>query len=365
MARGRRRRPRLTAYFLAISIGGALGGLATAILAPLVFERYLELPLSLLAACALAAGLWARDALAQGRRAGLLLAGLLAGAVLIGLGSLLASTGRSADEIARHRNYYGLLRVREEAPGDPLAMRQLFHGRIIHGAQFLDPSRARMPTTYYGTSTGVGLAITRHPARLAQRPMTIGAIGLGAGTLAAYGEPGDSIDFFEIDPAVRDLATTHFTFLRDTPARVEFVMGDARLSLERRLHTPGGQARYDVLVVDAFSGDAIPVHLLTRECLALYRRAIKADGLIAVHISNRYLDLQPVVRGLADEAGLATVVLSLSAVPAARGQGSTWAVITSNVDWLSSVAGTPSIVPAGTRRAVWTDDFSSLLPVLR
>jgi spermidine synthase len=351
----------LTGFYLLLSIGGAAGGTFMAIGAPALFDRYVELPLALLAACGLLGVVVARD----GSAARLRTAGVAGAALAFGLGiGILVRDTRSSDEIARHRNVYGMLRVRQEPATDSLAMRFLYHGRVLHGAQFLDPDRELTPTTYYGTSTGVGWAIARHPKRVDGMPLRIGAIGLGAGTLAAYGRAGDAITFYEIDPAVLDMARAHFTFLDKSSADVRIVMGDARLSLERDLAS-GPPPRFDVLVVDAFSGDAIPVHLLTRESFALYRQALSADGIMAIHVSNQYLDLQPVVHGLADEHGMAVVVISLGAVPAFRAPGSTWMLVTSNARFMAETPNMPATTVPDDRHIVWTDDFSSLMSVLR
>src|SRR5262249_1207938 len=152
-------------------------------------------------------------------------------------------------------------------------------------------------TAYYAEGSGVDVAIRQHPRRKAGLPLTIGAIGLGAGTIAAYGAPGDSLRFFEINPDVVDFAHRYFTYLRDTPAAVDVVEGDGRLSLEREMAAPDRRHRYDVMVVDAFSGDAIPIHLLTTEAMALYWDALKPDGILALHTSNRHVNLARVVLG--------------------------------------------------------------------
>ena len=177
-----------------------------------------------------------------------------------------------------------------ETLGDADATRTLVHGTITHGLQFLAPDRRRFPTTYYGRQSGVGLAIlnTRHSAQ------RVGVIGLGAATLASYGRPGDYYRFYEINPLVIEVARKQFTYLSDCPAKVDVVLGDARLSLDRE---PSQQ--FDVLAVDAFSSDSIPVHLLTLEAFRLYFRHLRPDGVLAVHVSNTHLKLEPVVGRLA------------------------------------------------------------------
>src|ERR1051326_6211762 len=199
----------------------------------------------------------------------------------------------TADYKLTVRNFYGALKVRDSGPEtDYGATRTLTHGTINHGEQFLNPARRRLPTTYYAPITGVGIAVREKQKR---GPMRVGVIGLGTGTLSAYGRAGDYYRFYEINPLVPGIARTLFTYLNDCPAKVEIVMGDARLSLERQ---PDQQ--FDVLAVDAFSSDSIPVHLLTKEAMLLFYRHLKPDGILAVHISNRYLDLQPVLAGHRD-----------------------------------------------------------------
>src|SRR5205814_881496 len=191
------------------------------------------------------------------------------------------------------RNFYGALRVSDEGDGVTEAtIRRLTHGTIVHGEEFLDAGRHMQPTTYYGYNTGVGLAMQEAQRRLGLR---VGVIGLGAGTLAAYGRPGDTYRFYDINPLVIDIARSQFRFLPDCKAKVDVVLGDARLSLERE-----APENYDVLAVDAFSSDAIPVHLLTREAIALYFRHLQPGGVLAVHVSNKYLNLAPVVGMAAD-----------------------------------------------------------------
>jgi SAM-dependent methyltransferase len=204
------------------------------------------------------------------------------------------------------RNFYGTLKVfdyaRDEAEEH---YRLLMHGATTHGLQFFDPAKAMLPSTYYGEHSGVGLAL-RHLPRATGRKL--GLVGLGTGTLAAYGRSGDQLRIYEINPAVEQLARDPFTHLARSPAKIDVVMGDARLSLEREF-AAGGSQQFDLLALDAFSSDAIPVHLLTREAVALYLRHLRPDGMLAVHISNRYLNLEPVVRALAQEFGMGMVTI--------------------------------------------------------
>jgi spermidine synthase len=188
-------------------------------------------------------------------------------------------------------------------------------------------------------------------------------IGLGAGTIAAWGRTGDTIRFYELNPQVVDLAHTHFSFLKDSAAAVDVVTGDGRLALEREVDAANGFAPYDVFVVDAFSGDSIPVHLLTRECFALYRRALAPDGVLALHVSNKHLDLRPVVRGLADETGLRTFEIVTSGQPAVAATSSLWMLLTGSPAFDAGPFAVTS--GGGERTLIWTDAFSSVLSLLR
>jgi SAM-dependent methyltransferase len=282
----------LTEFYLIMSAGGAAGGLFVAVVAPALFPMCVELHLGLLAAALLTPMAWMCDSRAgwfHARNAWVWLC--MAGVVIpltIGLTSDVAITLRNVYRISR--NFYGVLRVIEHHPETPsAAYNELAHGGTRHGLQPVDPKLARLPTTYYGLTSGVGLALSWHHA---DRPRRVGLIGLGVGTLATYGRKGDVYDFYEIDPAVRDLATNFFRYLRDTPAKIHLIPGDARLALERR-----EPQQYDVLVLDAFSSDAIPIHLLTAEAFEVYRRHLAPDGVVAVHVSNHYFNLRPIVAG--------------------------------------------------------------------
>ena len=264
------------------------------------------------------------------------------------------------------RNFYASLRVTQDLFSYPgTTVRTLMNGSIQHGTQIFGTDQLRStPTTYYARDSGVGLAIRFCCGgdNQAQRPRRIGVIGLGAGTIAAYGRPGDRIRFYDINPAVAPIARNVFTYIRDSPAQIDIIEGDARTSLARE-----PPQNFDVLVVDAFSGDAIPIHLLTREALALYRRHLAPGGILAFHISNRHVDLEPPIALLAASAGMeARHVYSLGKdEPGAY--ASTWMLVTDRADFflqpeLVAHAFDPDTKP-GLR--VWTDDYSALLPVLR
>jgi hypothetical protein len=358
---------RLTAFYLAVAAGGGIGGLAVALVAPMVLDRLWEfqfftlMPLVLLTIAA------ARDPASRLRRGAwrigwLVLAGALAAAIVA---FVKPPEPDGSTEVARRRNFYGILIVTDDDPKFQPALRRLQNGKILHGAQFVDPEHTQEVTTYYGDGSGVEVAIDHHPKREAGQPLQIGVIGLGAGTIAGLGQAGDTMRFFEINPAAVEFARRYFTFLSGTKAHVEIAVGDARVSLERELRDPARQHTYDVLAIDAFSGDAIPVHLLTREAFALYRDALREDGVLAVHVSNHYLDLPPIVRGLAAEQGRRAVRIEAPDDESRALESSTWMLVTSNAALLENAAPYIQSPEPGERSLVWTDAFSSLLQVLK
>ena len=273
----------------------------------------------------------------------------------------------SARAVYESRNFYGVLRVVEESSDDPdLHAIKLRHGRIVHGVQYPAPDKRREPTAYYGRESGIGLAIANHPGR--ERGLRIGVIGLGVGTLAAYGDGNDVLRFYEINPDVVRLAGVGgrtFTFLSDTAARVEVALGDARITLEREL-AHGTPQRFDVLALDAFSSDAIPIHLLTREAAEVYLGHLAAGGILAIHISNRFLDLEPVVRGIARQFGLAHVFVSSEGNDELSWR-STWALLarTREVLDLPAIAGVADDESPDAPAVLWTDGYSNLFRAVK
>jgi SAM-dependent methyltransferase len=244
-------------------------------------------------------------------------------------------------------------------PHAPDAMRKLVHGTINHGQQFLDPERRDLPTSYYGPSSGVGLAIREAQHR---GPDRVGVIGLGTGTLASYGRSGDYYRFYDINPLVIRLATTEFTFLKDCKARLEIALGDARLSLEKE---PSQQ--FDVLAVDAFSGDSIPVHLLTDEAFELYFKHLKPGGVLAVHVSNRYLNLEPVVHAIAAHLHKEDGTVDTEDEDTAGIFGSTWVLVSGRHEFFQDplLHGVAGQVESQAKLRLWTDDFSNLFQILK
>jgi hypothetical protein len=420
----------LTGYYLCIAAGGAAGSLFVTLGAPLLFSDFRELQVGLVLLLALlgmvclsqrsrtivvglAAGAaavlivvpllraeggneWSAWLFSFGRElrallstqawaiagaAGVLVFGLLQGrriaaewrarmvVVPVLLAGILAAVfvrqaaSNTHGVFQASRNFYGAFRVQlfDYAPDPTTHFFTLTNNGIDHGQQFRGGPQAQWPTTYYSETSGVGRAF----AALPFRPRRIGAVGLGTGTIAAYGRPGDTIHFYEINPAIVGIASTTFTYLKGTHATVSIALGDARLVMERELRN-GPSQQFDLLIVDAFAGDAIPVHLLTREALALYRRQLRPDGIIAVHISNRHLDLRPVVEALAEDAGLNHVTINDTVIQTRWWLYNTvWVLLSPDATVLdrAPIAQVPR--SAINRRILWTDDHASLFDVIQ
>lgn len=350
LAQRRPSREHLTRFYLMLSLGGAVGGALVSLVAPRILPAYWELAAGYLLLAVFATAIvraWP-------------------GAMVAAVATALACTAFGALQVrddlrgARvlQRNFYGTLSTADIAVDRPQeAFRRLFHGSVIHGEQFLAPERRREATTYYGTTSGLGRAI----AATRREGQRVGTIGLGAGTTAAYGRAGDVHRFYEINPQVLDVAKTEFTFLSDTPARVEHVLGDARLMLERE-----APQAYDVLAVDAFSGDSVPVHLITREALQVYLRHIREDGIVAFHVTNKHLMLPPVVQRLASDAGLLAVLVHDPATGTDL-RRTDWVLVARRADVLKRTEILEAVVPFPSLPGlgVWTDDTNNLFDVLR
>jgi len=349
----RRPPPRyFTHFYLALAAGGAAGGMTVALIAPLAYRATFELPVLLaLIALAGAAATWR----APRQRAVALVA--MAGTTFFGVAYALGTTSGS---VHMSRSFYGPLRVQQAMTGD-VAVRRLVHGVIAHGEQAIDPARAREPRAYFTATSGAGRAIR---ATQGAAPVSVGIIGLGVGTLAAYARAGDTFRFYELDPNVLDVARSEFTYLATSRGEISHVLGDARLSLEREL-AGSASPRYDVLVLDAFASDAIPVHLLTREALQLYLRMLQPDGTLAFHVSNRFLDLSAVVAVLAAHEGLSAKLVVDRPPQGSAASPSVWVLLRRTAAlWPAALAHLPDAV-ASPQLRVWTDAYSSLLPVLR
>jgi spermidine synthase len=357
---------RLTLFYLILSAGGVCGGLLCAVAAPLLLPALWDHHFALLFSGGLACAVWfdERGWLDSENRPPLPAAAAAIAVAAVVLLDLAASITEYSDAIAGSRNFYGELRV-EDYPEERAVLMK--HGRIIHGLQFR--GLPAVPTMYYGFQSGVGRAVTalRNRADAEQRGLRIGLVGLGTGTLAAWGRPQDQLVFYEINPDVVRLAQAHFSFLKDCRGKVDIVEGDARLSLE--FEEP---RQFDLLVLDAFSGDSIPIHLLTREALAVCRRHLAPQGILAVHISNLHFNLARLTAGLADDAGMACIQLtdavvldSASGRPMASAPGSRWSLLAETSEPLrADVLQQTSPAPAASERVVWTDDYSNLLQLI-
>jgi hypothetical protein len=424
----------LTSFYLMVAAGGALGGLLVTVAAPFLLRGFWEYHFGLIAAVALTLFVLFRERsglLFQGRSvavwslcgvigvswaalayklrleiqhswrsyAGLLGLALIVLAVLALDRRGLRLLGRpprvwtawamlcitwvaltivlgkhiqqSMDGIVdARRNFFGVLRVLElyrDYPEDHQF--SLMHGRIEHGFQLQDKEMRHWPVSYYGPDSGIGQAMLNHPRRLDHEPMRIGVIGLGTGTMAAHGRQGDTIIFYEINPQVVQLSDKYFTYRRDSPARTEVVLGDARVSLERA-RQQGESREFDVLVVDAFSSDAIPVHLLTRECFEVYRYHLQPDGILAVHITNRYFDLSPVVRNLVPEdarSEMQALWFHDAGNASQRTDRTDWVLLTSNQRFLANPEVQRHVTPWNDPvppPLIWTDDYSNLFSLI-
>ena len=348
----RRPAPRqLTSFYFHVAAGGALGAVLVGVVAPLVFSNNYDVAIGLLLTAVLGLVVaWPGSRLMR----------VVWAALLVDQLALVASQAASDDStILRVRNFYGTLRVTHTHQPLKADVRALYHGVIVHGRQVYQLDLRRVPNTYYARTSGLGIALDQccHG-----RPRRIGVIGLGTGTVAVYGNPGDTITFYEINRAVEDIAKSYFTFLGDSPAFIKIVPGDARVSL-----TAEPPQRYNVLVVDAFSGDAIPAHLMTKQALEVYRRHLAPGGIVAFNVSNDFLALAPVVQQLARNAGM-QVVRVIAHEDLARGLfDSEWVLVTANAEFLANPvvvrARQPIEVPAGLR--LWTDDYSSLFPIIK
>jgi hypothetical protein len=269
------------------------------------------------------------------------------------------------DVVARARSFFGVVSVEEWDRGNPAEHESVLrHGRITHGRQFVDPAKRRIPTSYYTYNSGVGRAITYCTEASNGRALRVGTVGLGVGTLATYARPGDDYRFFEINPDILWLAEEYFTFLSDCRGRWDVVMGDARLSLERELDEEGPH-RYDVLVLDAFSGDSIPQHLLTAQAFDLYNQHLAPDGVIAVHVSNRYLKLAPVVYGQAEDYGLQVLRVCTGGDAGQLAYPANWMLLTRNERFLREVKAEPPDDDDEFEVPRWTDDYNNIFQLLK
>ena len=341
----------LTSFYLMVSLGGALGGITVGLIAVKVFNTYYEFGVGLVVTLLIAAYVTRLMHSAVPMLA-LAAVGFTGFHVYAYIGYL------AKDTRVMTRNFYGALRVKDiGADGEKDAVRRLMHGVIMHGEQYRDPERRREPTTYYGATSGVARAIKA----LEGSAMRVGVVGLGTGTLAAFGRPADIYRFYEINPQVVDIANREFTFLADSGAKIEHVLGDARLSMERE-----PPQNYDLLAIDAFSSDSIPVHLITREALAVYLRHLKPGGVIAFHVTNRFLHLAPVVKSIAGEHDLHVALISDDAEDSELAR-TDWVLVTRDQALLErpEIAEHVGDIESIPGLRVWTDDFNNLFQILK
>jgi hypothetical protein len=364
----------LTSFYLMVAGGGALGGFLVTVVAPRVLRGFWEYHFGLLATTLLVIWILFRDgAVPEHRRSaqswgvvGVL--SVLWIALAVALGKNIRESTQSNVEMAR--NFFGVLKVQELFKDDPSQHQfSLVHGRIEHGYQFVDPIKREWPVSYYGPTSGMGTALLLHPNRQYRMSMRIGVIGLGAGIAAVYGGPGDVIRFYDINPEVVRLSEKYFTYRKATKARSDVTLGDTRISLER-LRAEKESQQFDVLVVDAFSSDAIPVHLLTKECFETFRYHLKRDGILAFHVTSRYFDLKPVLRNLivpGPGPQMQALWFNDPGDPEHATDRTDWVLLTNNQMFLNNpevrrrITPWPDAVPPPIK---WTDDYSNLFSVI-
>lgn len=360
----------LTSFYLLISVGGAIGGIVVTLIAPIVFKGYWELPLGFALSWVLFAFVNVID---KARATGKWLRILNSTLILYGVTFAVILAFQSiavdfSDRVLMERNFYGVVRVKQTQIGEPsMDVNQMTHGVTVHGVQFISPQFRDQPATYYTQHSGVGLGLLHNPQR--GLGMRVGVLGLGVGTLAAYGQAGDVYRFYEINPAVIRLAEGdggYFSYLKDSPAHVEIVPGDARLSLEREL-ARGLSQNFDLLALDTFDSDSIPVHLIDKQAFEIYLQQLKPGGILAVHISNRRFDFVPVIWKMAQAFNLHMVLIEdpgddPGALP------STWVLLSGDAQLLDN----PQISRYATNMdgyttdiQLWTDDYSNLIQILR
>lgn len=346
----------LTEYYLLMSAGGAVGGLAVSIVAPVVFKTFFEWTIALLAGFAFLS--WIACRALRVRGTGAIVWGAVSLAILVPMARWEFDVGI---RVERARDFYGMLSISEhkdEATHE--TFRSFFSGSTRHGRQNMDPAHRREPLTYYSPKSGVGIALSSVKTKADAK---VGVIGMGAGTVACYAEPGQTYRFYELNPTAVDLALKWFTFIPDLKqrgAKYEAVLGDARLTLE---HEPA--QNFDVLLLDAFSGDSVPVHLLTREAFELYLRHLKPDGLIAVHITNHYLNLAPVVERAAKEFGLGTSRIAHRPEDGDGCYSTDYILVTRNQEFLKAH---PPQLPSYAKHVdvpLWTDHRHNLFQILQ
>ena len=363
---------KLTSYYLMIAAGGALGGFIVAVICPLIFNSYIELNLGIIACIMLTLLADIHHKLPRSRRLFWALVIMIVGIWSVTYRTPIDSDGRTS--LCQTRNFFGVITVWYDAADSPQDSRYLLqHGTTFHGIQFQDAAKRHIPTAYYGTEAGVGMsldAISQQRRGLpftfddtTRDPLRIGVVGLGVGTIATYGMPSDYFCFYEIDPAVLKIAEDNrwFSFLSDCPSKYDVLIGDARLVMEGQL-----DQNFDLLVIDAFSSDSIPVHLLTVEAIEVYLRHLKTDGILAFHLSNRHLDLPSVVLRLADELGLSARRVHDDGDDDLATFAATWVLLSRDSDLLNTqIIDNKEDNIKRLDIKLWTDDFVNLFEILK
>lgn len=345
----------LTRFYLMIALGGALGAILTGILAPLLLPAYYEFELGLTLAAVLLYLRLKSSTTAEfpSLRTGMACAGLL---VAGGIGITVTQiVNYNKDAVFTGRNFYTVLRVKEYGtPGEDTHSRVLVHGVINHGEQFLSPKYRRSATRYYSNDAGIGRALI---SKYDKPAVKVGILGLGAGAVSVYARKSDHWRMYEINPMVLDIARRDFTYLADSPAKIDVVLGDGRLAIERE--APQG---YDLLAMDAFSSDSVPAHLITSEAFTAYERHLKPDGILAIHVSNRFIDLAPAIKALADQHGFHGVIVYETGATV-----SDWILLSKDKSVLAHprIADGAQALPEKKGMKPWTDDFHNLVQVLR
>jgi hypothetical protein len=355
----------LTTFYLMVSVGGALGGIFVNLIAPHIFTGYQEYYTAWL----LTIAILAVSCLPRWDALSLIRSGVPWGILALAIFGVMQGINGDANVVFVQRNFYGVLHVKAWQSPDGLGNGySMVHGVTVHGIQYLSPDLRDQPTTYYVQDSGVGLILLNHPRR--GQGMRVGVLGLGVGTLAAYAQPGDWYRFYEINPTVVDIAEGQggrFSFLKDCRGEVTVVTDDARLALEREL-AEGQPRNFDVLVLDAFSSDSIPIHLITKEAIAIYLQHLAPTGILAAHISNRHLDLRPVLWQIAREFNLSMLVIDRPAVPGDDGFSSRWVLLARDPASLQISALQGHAVPYNESvpsLRLWTDDYSNLFQILK
>ena len=353
----------LTSFYLALSIGGALGGIFVGLIAPLIFTLYWEVYLILFLTCLILFLLYKNNnefSSIRKKYSAIMYYSLIIFSFIFLLSLYNHYNEYAENSITSERNFYGILNVRlQESTEENGYKKTLSHGTITHGYQFISPEKQGIPTSYYGNDSGVGLAFEILGK---EENIRVGAIGLGAGTISAYGKKGDYFKYYEINPAVIELANNEFSYIKNSLADHEIALGDARLTLDSEK-----SQNFDLLILDAFSSDAIPTHLLTTEAMEIYKKNIKENGVIAFHISNRYLNLLPVVNSLATLYDFESILI------ASKGNekttfSATWVLVTNNKEILEDktiLEIKEEINIEEINFKPWTDDYVNLFGVLK